>query len=69
MLNDFKSKDSTFPNSTQVVKHVVNEKLEHALHRNGCELRLPVHQNVVDNAQERIVNDSTRVCAGCKLRC
>ena len=52
MLNDFKPKESTFLDGTQVIKHVVNEELQRTLHQNECELRLQFHQNDVDNAKK-----------------
>ena len=52
MLNDFKPKESTFRDGTQIVKHVVNEDLQHTLHQNECELRLQFHQDDVDNAKK-----------------
>ena len=52
MLNDFKPKESTFRDGTQIVKHVVNEDLQRTLHQNECELRLQFHQNDVDNAKK-----------------
>ena len=52
MLNDFKPKESTFRDGTQVIKHVVNEELQRTLHQNECELRLQFHQNDVDNAKK-----------------
>ena len=51
MLNDFKPKESTFRDGTQLVKHVVNEELQRTLHQNECELRLQFHQNDVDAAK------------------
>ena len=51
MLNDFKPKESTFRDGTQLVKHVVNEQLQRTLHQNECELRLQFHQNDVDAAK------------------
>ena len=52
MLHDFKPKESTFRDGTQIVKHVVNEELQRTLHQNECELRIQFHQNDVDNAKK-----------------
>ena len=51
MLNDFKPKESTFRDGTQLVKHVVNEELQHTLQQNECEMRLQFHRNDVDAAK------------------
>ena len=53
MVNDFRPKESIFPDDTVTIKHVVDEDLQKALHQNECELRLQFHQKDFDAAQDK----------------